>query len=301
MTRILVVDDEPLIRGSLSDLLAEESFTVSTAESGEVALKTLEQSAFDLLISDINMRPMTGIDLLVEAQRRWPEMKVALITGYDVDDYIRLIKRHRITNVITKTSPFDHAEFIKTVKNILEPERVFGLDRHLGSDAQLTRRRLRTHEEKDQLTEAMVTTLHPLIEVPRRAFELRLVFEEVVNNAFFHAYRNPDGTPRHSKEAAEDLAEDESVTVEYGHDANQVGFSVTDGAGTLSVDRFLEKIERQVTQDGLMDEDGRGFFLSRAFSSRLVVNIETGRRTQIIVLFDRHRDPAHKPLYLNLV
>ncbi|NUP89087.1 MAG: response regulator [Candidatus Sumerlaeia bacterium] len=300
MTRILVVDDEPLIRGSLCEYL-QDDYDVESAASGPEALGMLEQRPADLIISDINMKPMNGIELLVEAHRRWPETRRALITGYDVDDYIRLIKRHRITNVITKATPFDFQEFVNTVKNILEPSRVFGLDRHLGADATLRRRRLRTHEEKDAMTEEMVSALHPLIEVPRRAFELRLVFEEIVNNSFFHAFRNADGTPVHSKDRQDDLAEHEEVTVEYGHDAEQVGFSVTDSAGSLSVDRFLEKIERQVTQDGLMDEDGRGLFLARAFSSRLIVNIEPSRRTQIIVLFHRHRDPAHKPLYLNLV
>jgi hypothetical protein len=76
---------------------------------------------------------------------------------------------------------------------------------------------------------------------------------------------------------------------------------VSDNAGSLTTDRFLEKIERQVTQDGLMDEDGRGFFLARAFSSRLIVNIEPSKRTEIMVLFSRRHSPTHKPLYLNLM
>jgi DNA-binding NarL/FixJ family response regulator/anti-sigma regulatory factor (Ser/Thr protein kinase) len=300
MTRILIVDDEPLIRSTLCEFLQDE-YAVASAGSGPEALEMLAKEPADLLISDINMRPMNGIELLVEAKGRWPHMKTGLITGYDVDDYIRLIKRHRITNVITKSTPFDFVEFVNTVKNILEPSRVFGLDRYLGADATLTRRRLRTHEEKDALTEEMIAALHPLLEVPRRAFELRLVFEEIVNNAFFHAFRNPDGTAAHSKERADPLTPDEVVTVEYGHDPEVIGFSVTDNAGSLGIDKFLEKIERQVTQDGLMDEDGRGFFLARAFSSRLIVNVEPGERTQLIVLFQRHRDPTHKPLYLNLV
>ena len=118
--RLLIVDDDPQLLLLLEEFLSQ-NYNVDTAISGPEALHQLAEQRYDLVISDINMRPMTGIDLLVEAQRRWPEMKVALITGYDVDDYIRLIKRHRITNVITKTSPFDHAEFINTVKNILEP------------------------------------------------------------------------------------------------------------------------------------------------------------------------------------
>jgi DNA-binding NarL/FixJ family response regulator len=272
MTRILIVDDEPLIRSTLCEFLQDE-YAVASAGSGPEALEMLAKEPADLLISDINMRPMNGIELLVEAKGRWPHMKTGLITGYDVDDYIRLIKRHRITNVITKSTPFDFVEFVNTVKNILEPSRVFGLDRYLGADATLTRRRLRTHEEKDALTEEMI----------------------------FHAFRNPDGTAAHSKERADPLTPDEVVTVEYGHDPEVIGFSVTDNAGSLGIDKFLEKIERQVTQDGLMDEDGRGFFLARAFSSRLIVNVEPGERTQLIVLFQRHRDPTHKPLYLNLV
>jgi anti-sigma regulatory factor (Ser/Thr protein kinase) len=247
------------------------------------------------------MRPMNGIDLLVQAKGRWPKMKTALITGYDIDDYIRLIKRHRITNVITKATPFDFGEFVNTVKNILNPQRVFELRSYLENDGTVLRKGLRTHEEKDTFTEGMIVALMPLVETQRRAFELRLVFEEIVNNAFFHAFRHPDGTPIHSKERSDPLNEGEEITVEYGHDLHSFGFSVMDNGGALTVEKFLEKIERQVTKDGLMDEDGRGFFLARAFSSRLIVNIEPGVRTEIIVLFARHRSPVLKPLYLNLV
>ena len=106
MSRILIVDDEPLIRESLRDFLADDH-EISTAESGPAALDLLNGEPVDLIISDINMQPMNGIDFLVEAKRRHPGVKTALITGYDVDDYIRLIKKHRITNVITKATPFD--------------------------------------------------------------------------------------------------------------------------------------------------------------------------------------------------
>ena len=127
------------------------------------------------------------------------------------------------------------------------------------------------------------------------------MFEEIVNNAFFHAFQDSDGKPLHGKDSGGDLLEGENVTVEHGHDEHAFGFAVTDNAGTLTTDGFLAKIERQVTQDGLLDEDGRGFFLARAFSSRLVVNIEPEVRTQIIVIFNRIGDQTHKPLYLNLV
>lgn len=79
--RILVVDDEEHIRSTVSELLTAADHTVVAAPDGISAMSILEAKRFDLLIPDIRMPGMTGIELLKEARALHPDLGVILITG----------------------------------------------------------------------------------------------------------------------------------------------------------------------------------------------------------------------------
>ncbi len=78
---VLVVDDEPTIVEYLKDLLEIERFNVLTAGTGEEALRHLKASRVDVVVSDITMPGMSGLDLLVEVKNNMPHIPVILITG----------------------------------------------------------------------------------------------------------------------------------------------------------------------------------------------------------------------------
>lgn len=80
--RILVVDDETIIRQVIADSLSEEGYQVDQAESGERALELLQSSRFDVVITDITMAKVSGIDLLFKIKEINPETEVILITAY---------------------------------------------------------------------------------------------------------------------------------------------------------------------------------------------------------------------------
>jgi DNA-binding NtrC family response regulator len=80
--RILVVDDEPLALKNLRRILERAGHKVSTFASPLSALKRLEEEAFDLIISDIRMPYMDGMELLNRAKRLVPGIEVILVTGY---------------------------------------------------------------------------------------------------------------------------------------------------------------------------------------------------------------------------
>ena len=92
--QVLVVDDEPAIRAILSDLLVHEGLRVITAEDGVQALELLDRHSVNLLISDLKMPVMGGMELLGEVARRHPDVVPVMMTAYStVETAIEAIRR----------------------------------------------------------------------------------------------------------------------------------------------------------------------------------------------------------------
>lgn len=80
--RILVVDDEEVIRQSYERSLEGVSCTVRTALSGQDAIRIMEENPCDVVLVDLRMPGMNGVELLREIKDRWPESEVVVITGF---------------------------------------------------------------------------------------------------------------------------------------------------------------------------------------------------------------------------
>ncbi len=81
-TKILIVDDELIIRESLAGWLQRDGYDVLTAESGEKALEILKIDRFDILLVDIKMDGMSGIDVLQVVKEHYPDIDVVMITAF---------------------------------------------------------------------------------------------------------------------------------------------------------------------------------------------------------------------------
>jgi DNA-binding response OmpR family regulator len=292
--RILIIDDDDAIRSMLSDWLSE-MYETDTAEDGFKGLEKLAGSKFDLVISDINMPGINGFETVRRIRSEFPGVKTALITDYDVDTYIRMALEEDVTNIIVKTSPFNVQELFWTVENLLDQSRVFGLSNYLDEETTVTEIRIRSSREMDEVRETMLKHIEETELYRKRGNNLRMIFEEVVSNAIYHA---------HGREKTGEvfLKEDEEVHVCFGRDEDKFGFSVTDRTGGLSKEKVLKTILRAMSQEGIFDLSGRGLFLSRNFSDRILINIEPGKRTETIVLNHFHDNyKVNKPLYINEV
>ena len=80
--KILIVDDEGAVRESLSALLTVEGYQTDTAESGERALEILREAEFDLVLLDIRMPGLDGVEVMHEMRKYHPETRIIIITGY---------------------------------------------------------------------------------------------------------------------------------------------------------------------------------------------------------------------------
>lgn len=80
--RILIVDDEEIVRKSCIRILSSKDYALETANDGSDALKKLKTSFFDLALTDLIMPNITGMELLKEIKKEWNETEVIIITGY---------------------------------------------------------------------------------------------------------------------------------------------------------------------------------------------------------------------------
>ncbi|KGM45291.1 hypothetical protein NP83_06870, partial [Neobacillus niacini] len=119
MYKVLLVDDEPLITTGLKALLDWEDYgfeVVSTAESGEEALSYLKENQIDILVTDIMMAEMTGLELIKEVKILQPKVKCIVLTGYQEFEFIKQGLLLGIENYLVK--PVDEEELLKTIQII---------------------------------------------------------------------------------------------------------------------------------------------------------------------------------------
>lgn len=83
---ILIVDDNPNMSSLLSEMLEVFDYDSIRASDGAEALKKLEESEFSMVITDMRMPNMTGLELLQKVKQKYPKLPVVIISGYSVDD-----------------------------------------------------------------------------------------------------------------------------------------------------------------------------------------------------------------------
>ncbi len=113
-TNILIVDDEAEIRDALSRHFRFLGYEVDTASNGREALDKLSEYKFDIVISDIVMPIMNGVDLLRAIRRDFPMIRVIIITGYVTQENVMACMRHSAEACIFKPWP-DMTELEDTV------------------------------------------------------------------------------------------------------------------------------------------------------------------------------------------
>lgn len=120
--RVLVVDDEAVIREILSDFLTMEGFQVLTATDGEHALDVMETHPVNLVISDLKMPRMGGLELLANIREVHPEVVTLIMTGYGtVETAIEAMKRGAFDYVL---KPFKVEEVMHTVRRGIEQQQL---------------------------------------------------------------------------------------------------------------------------------------------------------------------------------
>ena len=111
--RVLVVDDELVVRDSVKEWLEDEGFTVEMAESGAEALEKLSREKFDLMLLDVKMPGMDGVEVIRRTKEMLPELAVAMMTAYaTVENAVEAMKLGAIDYLM---KPFDIESLVAMV------------------------------------------------------------------------------------------------------------------------------------------------------------------------------------------
>jgi DNA-binding NtrC family response regulator len=117
VTKIMVIDDEPLMRMTIQDALVAEGYKVITAETGGNGLTLLRENQTDMVITDLRLPDMDGIQMLREVKTVSPETPVILITAYGSIDSAVTAMKEGASDYLTK--PFSMDELLLIIRRIL--------------------------------------------------------------------------------------------------------------------------------------------------------------------------------------
>ena len=120
MSRILVIDDEELIRTLISRILTRDGHEVDEAENGEVGLQLIELHQYDLVITDIIMPAVDGIGVILSLKEKHPQIRIIAITGGPAkNDRVYLLNVCKMMKVdLVLPKPFEVDELRTAVKEL---------------------------------------------------------------------------------------------------------------------------------------------------------------------------------------
>jgi two-component system response regulator AtoC/two-component system nitrogen regulation response regulator NtrX len=165
--RVLVVDDENAMRVALKGLLAREGYEVETAGSGEEAVRLVETGSFHVVITDLSMGGMSGLQVLERARAIDPDLAVIMITAYGSEKVAVQAMKLGAADYLPK--PFDNDELRVVVRRVMETAHlrrdhrrlleqvhgVFGFERIVGTSPAMRR----VFETIDKIADTDVTVL----------------------------------------------------------------------------------------------------------------------------------------------
>ena len=114
--KILVVDDEQVMRDLFTRVLKLKGYTVTTVESGKEALKKIKEEEFDIAFVDIVMPEMDGVETFRAMKKANPKVHVVMMTGFAVEDKIKAAMQNGAIDYLYK--PFDIVEIMTVIGKV---------------------------------------------------------------------------------------------------------------------------------------------------------------------------------------
>lgn len=323
-SRILLVEDVESIQLAIRDFLFAR-YDVQSCTTAEQALMILAMSPdIDLMVTDVKLPGMNGFELGRLARKLRPNIPIVLITSYDVNEFIDVIREHGFSQIITKHGRMSLKEIEVTIEKMLSND-IFGVKKYFPqmqdqditlrtfprpfANCVLYRTKIRSLHERGEITDRIAAQFKS----QKKASEatIKLVLDEITSNAMFRAPINDFGEFKYqTKNMHEDillthqdiiLDDEDHFTLQFGVCDEWIIMSCLDPHGRLTKKEILYRLHRHLATDaetgmpaGLHDSHGRGIFLLREQLSSVVFNLERGRRTEVICFYNTAAAQAYK-------
>lgn len=122
MARILVIDDDAMVRETIRDILESQGYSVEEAENGRTGLAKMRKNRADLVVTDIIMPEMEGIEAMLAVREEFPGVKVIAISGGGRTanyDFLEVAGKLGANKTLQK--PFTRDELLRAVRACLDP------------------------------------------------------------------------------------------------------------------------------------------------------------------------------------
>lgn len=168
MPKILVVDDEKSIRITFEAFLTKEGFDVVSAENVDLALKIMDEDELDVIVTDIIMPRITGIELLRIIKDKKPDIPIIIMTGEPTVETATQAVKNGAHDYITK--PVSKEMLVKTVRNALEHKKLIDDKKQLEVENAEYRESLERLVEKRTMAlqkamQATISTISSVVEL----------------------------------------------------------------------------------------------------------------------------------------
>ena len=118
MIKFLIVDDEPDVVDQVKELFEIRNYTVVTATSGEKALDLVKKEKPNIMILDIRMPGISGIDVLKEVKKNYPKTRVIMLTGVEDDATRDMAMGLGASGYLTK--PYSYSELMDLSRKLIQ-------------------------------------------------------------------------------------------------------------------------------------------------------------------------------------
>lgn len=326
--KILLVEDAESILIAISDYLSDY-FHVTPVENAadaeaELAAGIEREEPFDLLVTDIRLPDKSGFDLVRYVKKESPLTKVAVITSYEINDFIDFIYEEGIDQVITKHS-FISLHDIYVMAKKLTSGNIFGIDKYFEDTriffpSEMKNVFVPKNKEIYSVTvkssEEKVYWINRVSEILENAKGMspavsRLVLDELLTNAIVRAPRYEDGDYKYQTKAPDNdilipkenivLDPEDYVILQFGFYDDWTIIACRDPHGGLSKKEILYRLHRHISTNpsselplGISDSHGRGIFLMREHLTYLIYNIQKNHKTEALAFFNTKHDIPYK-------
>ena len=188
MCEILLVDDSPVDRKLFATLLEKENFEVRACDDGQSALDIMEESLPDIVLTDMQMPGMDGLELVEEIRRRFSSTPVILITGHGSEDLATKALRAGAAGYVPKSNSTDLLS--TTIRHVLELNKTAKLEPRLRNHAKLVHYELELPNDETLVQGILQLVRHRILDCvevnPVTLLQVEVALEHAIMNAIYH-------------------------------------------------------------------------------------------------------------------